>query len=139
MCSALVTTESPPTWASGRQHSQRSAEGSTPRYALVASAEAATAAWVSTTPFGAPVVPDVAMTRASPFSTGTAAARGALLAVGAEDGRRPQRLDEAPARREGQPLVERQDGVAGVEAAAHRVDEGLACHEVEGDEAAHGG
>ena len=39
--SARVTTDRPPTWASGRQASHRSTAGSMPRRALVASAEAA--------------------------------------------------------------------------------------------------
>ncbi len=70
--SERVTTERPPTWLSGRQASQRCLSASTPSRAEVARAEAATAVWVRTTPFDAPVLALVATTRASPSSTGTA-------------------------------------------------------------------
>ena len=43
--------------------------------AEVATADAATASWESTTPFGVPVAPLVATTRASPGSTGRASRR----------------------------------------------------------------
>ena len=68
--SERVTTERPPMWASGRQATQRSRQGSTPRPAEVARADASTDAWVWTTPLGSPVVPLVATTRASPGSVG---------------------------------------------------------------------
>ena len=65
-----VTTARPPICASGRQASHVWRAGSTPSRAEVASAEAAMASWVSTTPFGSPDVPEVATTSASPSSTG---------------------------------------------------------------------
>ena len=71
-----VTTDSPPTWASGRQASQRSASGSTSSRALVARADASTAAWVRTTSLGSPVLPLVATTSASPSSTGSSRRAG---------------------------------------------------------------
>src|SRR4051812_49172931 len=70
-----VTTDRPPTWASGRQASHSSVSGSTSNRRLVATAEASTASWVSTTPFGSPVVPLVATTRASPGATSFPARR----------------------------------------------------------------
>src|SRR5690606_32828800 len=89
--SARVTTERPPTWASGRQASQRSAPGSTPRRALVARAEAATASWVSTTALGSPVVPLVATTSASPSATGSSGRAAASTRSRAGPGRRGSR------------------------------------------------
>ena len=53
--------------AAGRRASGR--RRSTPRRVLVASADARTASWVSTTPLGSPVDPLVATTSASPAST----------------------------------------------------------------------
>ncbi len=50
-CRLRVTTDSPPTCDSGRQASQWSSSRTSSR-ALVAAADAATASWVSTTPFG---------------------------------------------------------------------------------------
>ena len=65
------------------------AAGSTPRRRLVAAAEAATASWVSTTPFGVPVEPLVATTRASPRLDRPAAGEGVLVAVAVDEpGRR---------------------------------------------------
>ena len=49
---ARVTTASPPMCASGKQAIHTCRAGSTPSRAEVASAEAATASWVSTTPLG---------------------------------------------------------------------------------------
>ena len=74
MTIARVTTLSPPTWDSGRQASQWSSWVTSSR-AHVATADARTASWVSTTPFGTPVEPLVATTRASPGSTGAPSSR----------------------------------------------------------------
>ncbi len=63
-------TEKPPTWPSGRQASQPTSLLVAPQAAEVILAAAATPAWVWTAPRGAPVVPEVAMTTASPSSTG---------------------------------------------------------------------
>ena len=71
--SARVTTASPPTWASGRQASQWSSLVDAEPVAASPAPRRATASWVSTTPFGAPVEPLVATTSASPGSTGRAA------------------------------------------------------------------
>ncbi len=68
--SALVMTDNPPMCEIGRQHNQRSDAGSTPRRPEVISADASIASWVNTTPLGRPVVPLVAITTASPGSTG---------------------------------------------------------------------
>ena len=70
VASARVTTPSPLTCDSGRQHNHLSRAGSTPSRLLDAAADAATAARVRTTPRGSPVVPEVATTKASPSSTG---------------------------------------------------------------------
>ena len=68
---ARVTTDSPPTWARGRQASQAWRAGSTPSRSEVASADARRASWVRTTPLGWPDDPLVAITSASPSSTGS--------------------------------------------------------------------
>src|SRR5581483_2309268 len=86
--SARVTTPSPPTCASGMHANHVSLSGSTYSRSLVANADAATASWVSTTPFGSPVVPLVATTSASPSSTGASIRIDASNRAAAARGRR---------------------------------------------------
>ena len=71
---ALVMTENPPMCDSGRHASQWSVVVTFSR-ALVARADDSSARWVRTTPFGMPVEPLVAMTNASPGSTGSPSRR----------------------------------------------------------------
>ena len=131
--SARVTTASPPTCDSGRQASQWSSPV-TPSRALDASAEAATAAWVSMTPFGSPVEPLVATTRASPSAIGRPpASRASVPSSSTNDAdsqgrqlRRPRRRREA--------LIDREGGVATVPHLPQGVDERRAGGKVEGDE-----
>src|SRR5439155_12749188 len=85
---ARVTTDKPPTWESGRQASHLSLAGSTRRRAHEPWTEARTASWVSTTPFGRPVLPLVATTRASPASTVSPARSSARRAARARPGMR---------------------------------------------------
>src|ERR671910_2839665 len=85
---AREITARPPTWASGRQASQRSAPGSTPSRAVEAWADAATASWVSTTALGSPPVPLVATTSASPSATGSSVRAAASSCARAAGGRR---------------------------------------------------
>src|SRR5918995_6020362 len=85
---AREITARPPTWASGRQASQRSAPGSTPSRAVEAWADAATASWVSTTALGSPPVPLVATTSASPSATGSSVQAAASSCARAAGGRR---------------------------------------------------
>ena len=66
---ARVITEKPPTWDNGRQASHH-VSPATPVATEVAYAAYSMLRWVCTAPLGAPVVPDVAMTSASPSSTG---------------------------------------------------------------------
>src|SRR5579864_4457456 len=90
--SARVTTPRPPAWASGRQASHASVAGSTASASEDPAAEAATAAWVRTTPLGSPVVPLVARTKASPGETGRPGKRSSSPPTGARRvGRRASR------------------------------------------------
>ena len=105
--------------------------------AVVARAEAATASWVRTTPFGWPEVPEVATTSASPSSTGNPSGSGVLLAVGADDAGRAQRVEHGPARGGREPRVERCGGVPGVPDGPEGIDETHPTREIECDELGH--
>ena len=102
----------------------------------MARAEAASEAWVCTTPFGTPVLPLVGTTRASPSSTGRPPMRVLSWPVGStkRPGERAARLvSTAGARQAG---VDREHGVAPLPHPHQGVDERLA-REGDRDELSH--
>ena len=89
----------------------------------MACADAATAAWVSTTPFGAPVDPLVAIDERVAARRPPRPSSAWMPVVVDERGRAPSRRAAPPARGARQPAIDREHGVAGVPLAAQRVDE----------------
>ena len=126
-------------WASGRHASHRSDPGRTPIASLVAWAEAATAACVSTTPFGRPVVPLVATTSASPGSTGRPPDSDRRSPVGLDDGSRCHGLDHQLPFGVREAGIDREGGITVGPHALERSDELRSTRQVEGDEFGHGG
>ncbi len=104
----------------------------------MAAAEASNAAWVSTTPRGSPVVPLVAMTRASPTSTGSAAAERGALTVLVHDRRRPERGQHALTLERRQAEVEGEGGIARVPHPLQSLDETWTPRDGQGHERGHG-
>ena len=133
---ARVSTDSPPMWLRGRQASQRWRSGRAPRRAEVARAEATTASWVRTTPLGWPVLPLVAMTRASPSATARLVTE-APAALGPDDPGRAQDLEQGGPGGRGQAPVERGDGVARLPGLDERVHEVRPARQVYCDEVGH--
>ena len=103
----------------------------------MAVADATTASWVSTTPFGSPVVPLVATTSASPASTGRPPSRQ-LLAVDVDERRRGHRREQRPAGRRREPGVDREGGVAAVPDPLEGHDERGPGRQGHGDQVRHG-
>ena len=120
-CNARVTTDSPPTWASGRQAIQWSSPAQ-PRRAVVAAAEARRRRGSARRPSPAPVDPLVTTTKASPGSIDWPPS-----SVTSPDASITQPAPSTAAPPRGPPAegaVDGEGGVAPVPHAAQRVDEG---------------
>ena len=101
----------------------------------MARADAPTASWVSTTPLARPVVPLVATTRASPGATGRPRIRRLSPPAWPTTAVGRSRSSTAVCGGGGQPLVERQHGVAAVPGPLQGGDERgspgqVDCHQV---------
>ena len=107
--------------------------------ALVARAEAATAVWVRTTPFGSPVVPLVATTRASPSLDRSRPRRRGSSGPSVDQHRRAQSGSTTRASGGLERRVSRgRTASPSSQHAPERLGEGGAARHGEGDEAAHG-
>ena len=132
-----VTTASPPMCASGRQAIHACRAGSTPSRAEVASAEAAMASWVSTTPLGRPDGARRRDDQCVAVLDPDAVRQRTLLTIGAHNARRAQGVEQHLARRRGQPGVEGSRGIARVPNRLQSIDEADATGKVECDELRH--
>ena len=131
--SARVTTARPPTWESGRQASQWSSLVTANR-SLDARADAATASWVSTTPFGVAGRAACRDHQGVAILDGAAARQPVLGAVGVADHGDGEGGELIRLGRCRESLIEREGGVAAVPDAGEGVDEAWPGRQIEGDE-----
>ena len=108
-----------------------------PSRADVAAADAATAAWVRTTPRRLAGRPARRHDEGVAVVDSDAAGEPGDHPVGADDPGRPQGRDEGGRGRPRQARIERGGGVAGIPDRSEGVDEARSAGEVEGDELGH--